>query len=123
MVAMDGQSTDGLEALEVIWADAAAPSTSAQMATAMQAQSQDIISSETAREFMRLSPEQLRREAERDEERQEMGGLTVDKYMNPEEGRLGEDPDEDSEEGPEEGRTQSQEEPVPQKKAKKAVTR
>lgn len=123
VVAMDGQSTDGLEALEVIWADAAAPSTSAQMATAMQAQSQDIISSETAREFMRLSPEQLRREAERDEERQEMGGLTVDKYMNPEEGRLGEDPDEDSEEGPEEGRTQSQEEPVPQKKAKKAVTR
>lgn len=120
VVAMDGRSTDGLEALEVIWADAAAPSTSAQMATAMQAQAQDIISAETAREFMRLSPEQLRREAERDEERREMGGVALEKYMaNPGDAVLTEEPSEgfESEEEP----AEEEPKPVPSEKAKKAA--
>lgn len=63
-----GKSLKGLEALEVVWRDAAAPSTSAQMATALQAHSQGIIGDETAREFMHLTPEQLRREKARSEE-------------------------------------------------------
>lgn len=127
VVAMDGRSVEGLEALEVIWADAAAPSTSAQMATAMQAQSQDIISAQTAREFMRLSPEQLRREAERDEERREMGGLALEKYMaNPGDAVLTEEvSDEDRSKDPEVGGKEVMEgrkvERTPSQKAKKAV--
>lgn len=122
VVAMDGRSTDGLEALEVIWADAAAPSTSAQMATAMQAQAQDIISAETAREFMRLSPEQLRRESERDEERREMGGVALEKYMaNPGDAVLTEEGSEDDASEQPEEEAEEEPKPVPSAKAKKAA--
>lgn len=72
-----GKSLKGLEALEVVWRDAAAPSTSAQMATALQAQSQGVIGEETVREFMHLTPEQLRREKARSQEMDAQAGLDM----------------------------------------------
>lgn len=72
-----GKSVKGLEALEVVWRDAAAPSTSAQMATALQAHSQGIIGDETAREFMHLTPEQLRREKARSLEMDDQAGMMM----------------------------------------------
>lgn len=62
IVRMHGGPAEGLETLEVTWRDAAAPSVSAMAANALQAQSQGVISNETAAEFMHLSPEQLKRE-------------------------------------------------------------
>ena len=44
------------------WRDPATPSQSAVIASALQAQAQGVISAETAREFMRLTPEQKARE-------------------------------------------------------------
>ena len=63
-----GKSVKGLEALEVVWRDAAAPSTSAQMATALQAHSQGIIGDET---------EQLRREKARSLEMDDQAGMMM----------------------------------------------
>lgn len=69
--------TDALEAIgqlifrnadvEVAWRDAAAPSESAQVANILQSASQGIVSAETAREFLSLTPEQLEREALNDD--------------------------------------------------------
>ena len=52
--------------LECIWLDAAAPSESAQVANILQSASQGIVSAETARDFLQLTPEQLEREARND---------------------------------------------------------
>ena len=73
----NGMPLDGLEALEVTWRDAAAPSTSAQMANALQAHSQGIIGDETAREFLHLTPEQLRREKAREEKMDAQAGVDM----------------------------------------------
>jgi phage portal protein, SPP1 gp6-like len=73
----NGMPLDGLEALEVTWRDAAAPSTSAQMANALQAHSQGIIGDETAREFLHLTPEQLRREKARGDKMDAEAGLDM----------------------------------------------
>lgn len=52
--------------LETAWLDAAAPSESAQVANILQSAAQGIVSAETARDFLNLSPEQLEREAAND---------------------------------------------------------
>lgn len=52
--------------LETVWLDAAAPSESAQVANILQSASQGIVSAETARDFLQLTPEQLEREARND---------------------------------------------------------
>lgn len=62
IAAMHGYPTAGLETLEVTWRDPAAPSVAAMAANALQAQAQGVISNETAAEYLRLTPEQLRRE-------------------------------------------------------------
>lgn len=58
--------TDGLSGLELRWRDPATASESARTAALLQAHAQGVISSETAREGLRLSPEQMSRERERD---------------------------------------------------------
>ena len=74
IVAMSGEATDGLERLEVTWRDAAAPSASAQLAAALQAQAQGVVSSRTVRDMMRLTPEQARRENGLSSSLQDMSG-------------------------------------------------
>lgn len=64
-------------ALEVQWRDAAAPSVSAMMASALQAQAQGVLSAQTARDFMMLSPQQREREDARSQEVDEMAGAGV----------------------------------------------
>lgn len=63
---MNGETVDGLETLESRWRDPAVASVSARNAQMLQAQSQGVISAETTREFMDLSPEQLARESNLD---------------------------------------------------------
>ena len=96
VAAMSGEDLEGLETLEVTWRDAAAPSVSAQMSIAMQAQAQGIIGDQTARDFMRLSPEQEERENQRSEEAAEMAEMIAS-------GRAYEDTPEDEEDPAEEG--------------------
>ncbi len=55
-------STDGLETLEARWRDPSVASPAARNAQILQAQAQGIITKETAREFLGLSPEQIARE-------------------------------------------------------------
>lgn len=62
VAAMNGHPTNGLESLEVTWADAASPSAAAQAQAAIQAFQAGIIGDRTAREFVNLTPEQKRRE-------------------------------------------------------------
>ena len=95
---MNGESPEGLETLEVMWADAASSSASAQMSIAMQAEAQGVISPETARDFMHLSPEQMERENRRQNELDAMAGqiLPVDSQEDEEE-EPEEDEDEDEE--------------------------
>lgn len=62
VIQIHGGSVEGLEVLEVTWRDPAAPSVSAMAANALQAQAQGVISNETAAEYLRLTPEQMRRE-------------------------------------------------------------
>ncbi|MBF0809181.1 phage portal protein [Rothia nasimurium] len=57
-----GHSADGLETLEARWRDPSVASPAARNAQILQAQAQGIITKETAREFLGLSPEQLARE-------------------------------------------------------------
>lgn len=95
---MNGESPEGLETLEVMWADAASPSASAQMSIAMQAEAQGVISPETARDFMHLSPEQLERESRRQDDLDSMAGQILP-VSQPEEG---EDEQDDEEGEPEE---------------------
>lgn len=74
MLAVMGQ--DGVDAstLEVQWRDPATPSQSAYQAAMLQAQAQGVISAETAREALRLTPEQRAREAARSHARDDMLG-------------------------------------------------
>lgn len=62
MLQMDGVDTSEMETLECVWRDPATPSVAAKAANALQAQAQGVISSETAREFLNLTPEQKERE-------------------------------------------------------------
>lgn len=61
-----GLDTDGFETLEARWRDPAVASTSARNAQMMQAHAQGIVSAETARESLTLTPEQLEREKHND---------------------------------------------------------
>lgn len=100
---MNGESPEGLETLEVMWADAASPSASAQMSIAMQAESQGVISPETARDFMHLSPEQLERESRRQDDLDSMAGQILP-VSQPEE-------DEDEQDDEEEEAEEDEEKP------------
>ena len=77
IVTMNGGSLEGLQDLEVTWRDAAAPSVSAQMQAALQAQAQGVIHEETAREYMRLTPAQMEREAQLSRDIHDMTGMSL----------------------------------------------
>lgn len=77
IVQLEGGKSDGLERLELTWRDPAAPSVSARMANALTAQAQGVISADTAREYLMLTPEQLRREAERSRDLDVMSGMSI----------------------------------------------
>lgn len=81
---MGGFDLAGPTALEVQWRDAAAPSVSAMMASALQAQAQGVLSAQTARDFMMLSPQQREREDARSQEVDEMAGAGVADRSAPE---------------------------------------
>ena len=91
-------------ALEVQWRDAAAPSVSAMMASALQAQAPGVLSAQTARDFMMLSPQQREREDARSQEVDEMAGAGVADRSAPD--------DADDEDGAEE----AEEKPVKEKR-------
>lgn len=59
---MEGATPDGVETLEMQWRDAALTSVSAKAANMLQAHGQGVISSETARDGLQLTPEQKARE-------------------------------------------------------------
>lgn len=63
---VSGRSVDGLETLELQWRDPAYASVSAKAANMLQAQAQGVISAETAREYLQLTPEQKAREKARE---------------------------------------------------------
>ena len=93
---MGGYDLEDPTALEVQWRDAAAPSVSAMMASALQAQAQGVLSSQTARDFMMLSPQQREREDARSQEIDEMTGAGVaDKALRDQEDDT-DDPDDDT---------------------------
>lgn len=77
IIQLEGGKSDGLERLELTWRDPAAPSVSARMANALTAQAQGVISADTAREYLMLTPEQLRREAERSRDLDVMSGMSI----------------------------------------------
>ncbi|MDU6778581.1 MAG: hypothetical protein E6424_10800 [Actinomyces urogenitalis] len=68
-----GQAAD-LSTLEVQWRDPATPSQSAYTAAMLQAQAQGVISSATARDALRLTPEQQAREDAAAHDQQSMVG-------------------------------------------------
>lgn len=70
----NGYKGDDLPSLEVRWRDPATASASAQAALALQANAQGVLTAETARDFLSLSPEQSEREREADQEKQAMVG-------------------------------------------------
>ena len=93
---MGGYDLEDPTALEVQWRDAAAPSVSAMMASALQAQAQGVLSSQTARDFMMLSPQQREREDARSQEVDEMAGAGVaDRALRDQEDDT-DDPDNDT---------------------------
>lgn len=65
---MAGVKVEGLETLEARWRDPAVASISSRNALMLQAQAQGVITSQTAREFLGLSPEQAKREDSHDSE-------------------------------------------------------
>lgn len=65
---MAGIKVEGLETLEARWRDPAVASISSRNALMLQAQAQGVITSQTAREFLGLSPEQAKREDSHDSE-------------------------------------------------------
>lgn len=75
---MQGAVPDGVETLEVQWRDPAYSSASAKTASMLQAHAQGIITAETAREGLQLTPEQRAREDRASEAsafaRRQMGG-------------------------------------------------
>lgn len=62
VLALAGVEVDGLETLEARWRDPAVASVSSRNALMLQAHAQGIITEETAREYLGLSPEQMARE-------------------------------------------------------------
>ena len=75
---MQGMVPDGIETLELQWRDAAYSSASARTASMLQAHAQGVIGAETARDGLRLTPEQKTREdrasARTSVARSQMGG-------------------------------------------------
>lgn len=71
---MEGMTPDGVETLEMQWRDAALTSVSAKSANMLQAQAQGVISSETARDGLQLTPEQKARENARNDSVASMRG-------------------------------------------------
>lgn len=71
---MAGVSMEGMETLEARWRDPAVASISSRNALMLQAQAQGVITSQTAREFLGLSPEQAKREDAHDAEVRAMTG-------------------------------------------------
>lgn len=66
VLALAGVEVDGLETLEARWRDPAVASISSRNALMLQAHAQGIITEETAREYLGLSPEQMARERHTD---------------------------------------------------------
>lgn len=66
VLALAGVEVDGLETLEARWRDPAVASVSSRNALMLQAHAQGIITEETAREYLGLSPEQMARERHTD---------------------------------------------------------
>lgn len=66
VLALAGVEVDGLETLEARWRDPAVASVSSRNALMLQAHAQGIITEETAREYLGLSPEQMARERNTD---------------------------------------------------------
>lgn len=66
VLALAGVEVDGLETLEARWRDPAVASISSRNALMLQAHAQGIITEETAREYLGLSPEQMARERNTD---------------------------------------------------------
>ena len=60
----EGHNIDGVDALELRWRDPATASESARAAYLLQAHAQGVISAETARDGLRLTPQQVARERE-----------------------------------------------------------
>lgn len=67
VLALAGVQTEGLDTLEARWRDPAVASLSARNALMLQAHAQGVISEETAREFLGLSPEQMSRDSRLDQ--------------------------------------------------------
>ncbi|WP_346843743.1 phage portal protein [uncultured Rothia sp.] len=67
VLAVLGEDVEGLETLEARWRDPAVASISARNAQMLQAQAQGVVSAQTARESLSLTPEQLARESSRDD--------------------------------------------------------
>lgn len=61
-LALYGHDVSGLETLELSWRDPALTSASAKTASMLQAQAQGVVSAETARDYLQLTPEQKARE-------------------------------------------------------------
>lgn len=59
---MEGKAAAGLETLELQWRDPAFTSVSAKAANMLQAHAQGVVSAQTAREYLQLTPEQKARE-------------------------------------------------------------
>ncbi|PWH05202.1 hypothetical protein DEO23_14065 [Brachybacterium endophyticum] len=59
---MQGQKVAGLETLELQWRDPALTSASAKSANILQAHAQGVVSAQTARDYLQLTPEQKARE-------------------------------------------------------------
>ena len=74
VLAVAGESTEGLQTLEARWRDPAVASPSARNALMLQANSQGVLSSETTREFLGLSPEQAERENQLDARTRQVTG-------------------------------------------------
>lgn len=74
VLAVAGEDVTGLETLEARWRDPAVISVSARNALMLQAQAQGIISEETAREYLGLTPEQIKRDRHLDQSMRAMTG-------------------------------------------------
>ena len=67
VLAISGVHVENIETLEARWRDPAVASISSRNALMLQAQAQGVISAETAREYLGLSPEQIAREDRTDQ--------------------------------------------------------
>ena len=83
--AMSGKDLESPTSLEVQWRDAASPSASGMMSAALQAQSQGVLSDQTTRDFMYLTPQQRAREDARSQEVDAMAGAGIADLPEPEE--------------------------------------